>query len=70
MTPLSEAEVETAALAWRAGLGWRITNGPDITEPWDRLIEVWNQFCTQARIRHAGRMYPPVVQEEFGYELR
>ena len=42
----------------------------DITEPWDRPIEVWNQFCTEARIRHAGRMYPPVVQEEFGYELR
>ena len=40
----------------------------DITEPWDRPIEVWNQFCTEARIRHTGRMYPPVVQEEFGYE--
>ena len=40
----------------------------DITEPWDQPIEVWNQFCTEARIRHTGRMYPPVVQEEFGYE--
>ena len=40
----------------------------DITESWDQPIEVWNQFCTEARIRHTGRMYPPVVQEEFGYE--
>ena len=42
----------------------------DITEPWDRPIEVWNQFCTEARIHHKGRMCRPVVQEEFGYELR
>ena len=40
----------------------------DITEPWDRPIEVWNQFCTEARIHHKGRMCRPVVQEEFGYE--
>ena len=42
----------------------------DITEPWDRPIEVWNQFCTETRIHHKGRMCRPVVQEEFGYELR
>ena len=42
----------------------------DITEPWDRPIEVWNQFCTEARSHHKGRMCGPVVQEEFGYELR
>ena len=42
----------------------------DITEPWDRPIEVWNQFCTEARSHHKGRMCRPVVQEEFGYELR
>ena len=41
----------------------------DITEPWDRPIEVWNQFCTEAR-SDKGRMCRPVVQEEFGYELR
>ncbi len=33
----------------------------DITEPWDRPIEVWNQFCTEARIHHTGRMEPPAV---------
>ena len=32
----------------------------DITEPWDRPIHVWRQFCRQARIRHQGRMNPPI----------
>ena len=36
----------------------------DITESWDRPVEVWGQFCTEARIRHRGRMYPPEIQEE------
>ena len=42
----------------------------DITEPWDRPIEVWKQFCTEARIHHRGRMFRPVIQEEFSYEKR
>ena len=33
----------------------------DITEPWDRPVEVWKQFCTEARIRHTGRMEPLTV---------
>ena len=33
----------------------------DITESWDRPIEVWKQFCTEARIHHTGRMEPPAV---------
>ena len=40
----------------------------DVTEPWDQPVEVWNQFCREARIRHRGRMNPPVIQEEFSYE--
>ena len=36
----------------------------DITESWDRPVEVWGQFCAEARIRHTGRMDPPAVQEE------
>ena len=37
----------------------------DITEPWERPIEAWGQFCTEARIRHTGKMYsPPAVQKE------
>ena len=31
VTTLTESDVETAALAWRPGLSWRITHGPDIT---------------------------------------
>ena len=31
MTTLTESDVETAALAWRSGLSWRMTHGPDIT---------------------------------------
>jgi len=36
----------------------------DITESWDRPVEVWKQFCTEARIQHTGRMEPPAVSEE------
>ena len=36
----------------------------DITESWDRPVEVWGQFCAEARVRHTGRMDPPAVQEE------
>ena len=30
MTTLTEADVESAALAWLEGLGWRVAHGPDI----------------------------------------
>ncbi|MYC80894.1 MAG: hypothetical protein F4X19_02225 [Acidobacteria bacterium] len=40
----------------------------DITQPWHQPIEVWDQFCAEARIRHTGTMNPPVIQEEFSYE--
>jgi len=36
----------------------------DITEAWDSPVEVWKQFCNEARISHVGRMTPPSVQEE------
>ena len=36
----------------------------DITEPWDRPIEVWKQFCAEARIYHTGRMYLPSIEED------
>ena len=37
----------------------------DITEPWDRPIEVWRQFCDEAKLRHLGIMRPPIIQMEF-----
>ena len=30
MTPLTEADVEAAALAWLEDLGWGVAHGPDI----------------------------------------
>ena len=30
MTILTEGDVEEAALAWLAGLGWQVAHGPDI----------------------------------------
>ena len=34
----------------------------DITEPWNRPVEVWEQFCDEARLRHSGTMSQPQVQ--------
>jgi hypothetical protein len=36
----------------------------DITGRWDDPVTVWQQFCTEANIRHNGRMLQPPVQEE------
>ena len=30
MTTLTEADIESAALEWLAGLGWGVAHGPDI----------------------------------------
>ena len=34
----------------------------DITEPWDRPLVVWEQFCNEANLRHDGTMQEPVIQ--------
>ena len=31
----------------------------DITEPWNRSVEVWMQFCNEANLRHSGIMLEP-----------
>ncbi len=36
----------------------------DITETWDRPLEVWKQFCAEANISHRGIMHPPVARKE------
>lgn len=36
----------------------------DISAPWNRPIEVWQQFCSEAKIDHRGQMHAPLVQEE------
>ena len=36
----------------------------DITEPCGRTVEVWRQFCQEAKIVHAGEMSDPKIQGE------
>ena len=36
----------------------------DITSPWDRPVEVWEQFCVEVNLEHRGVMHPPHVQGE------
>lgn len=36
----------------------------DITEPWSRPVEVWEQFCAEVKIDHNGTMPAPPWQEE------
>ena len=37
---------------------------PDITAEWLDPVEVWQQFCQEAHLRHNGTMSLPVVQGE------
>ena len=37
---------------------------PDITEPWNRPVEAWRQFCAEANLTHSGVMTPPATQRE------
>ena len=47
---------------WREGSGDKWAYVPeDITGSWDRPVEVWRQFCTEARLTHSGIMYQPTV---------
>ena len=38
MTTITEADVERAAIDWLSGLGWRVTQDPDIAQDrsWER----------------------------------
>lgn len=39
----------------------------DITEPPEKVVEVWRQFCAEANIMHHGTLAaPPPVQTELG----
>ena len=49
--------------SWRDGARDKWAYVPeDITSPWDRPVEVWEQFCAEANLRHSGTMSQPVVQ--------
>ena len=34
----------------------------DITEPWNRPVAVWAQFCMEAHLSHLGNMQDPIIQ--------
>lgn len=38
---------------------------PDITATTDRPLDVWQQFCVEAKIQHLGAMKPPVERRLF-----
>ncbi len=40
---------------------WAYVPG-DITETWEHPVEVWRQFCHEARISHYGEMQVPAIQ--------
>ena len=37
----------------------------EITEPWDRPLEVWVQFCAEAKLQHSGTILQPGRQFEW-----
>ncbi len=50
---------------WRIGFRDKEAYVPtDISDSWDKPVEVWKQFCREARITHAGHTSPPPIQEE------
>ena len=50
---------------WREGQRDKWAYAPeDITESWRRPVEVWRQFCDEAKLRHLGIMHPPTIQME------
>ena len=36
----------------------------DITETWNRPVEVWKQFCDEANLKHLGNILHPDTQAE------
>lgn len=35
----------------------------DVTADWQQPVEVWRQFCDEAKIKHTGRMSPPPAEQ-------
>jgi len=51
---------------WSDGLRDKQAYEPDdITEPWDRPVAVWKQFCAEAGIIHIGTLTEPAKQGQF-----
>ena len=49
---------------WKEDLRDREAYVPeDITEPWNRPVEVWKQFCNEANLWHSGIMLEPTSMQ-------
>ena len=49
--------------SWREGSRDKWAYVPvDITETWNHPVEVWRQFCVEARLTHSGIMTQPARQ--------
>ncbi len=45
---------------WKPGMRDKWAYAPeDITEPWNRPVEVWGEFCAEANLKHSGTMRNP-----------
>ena len=54
MTTITEADVEEAALAWLADLGWRVEHGPDIAPDTPNAErDEYDQVVLERRLRDA-----------------
>ena len=54
---------------WRDGSDRWAYEPEDITESWNHPVEVWEQFCAEANLRHRGRMIPPNPDMEIHNEF-
>ena len=62
--PNGERVGETHKHRWTAEFRDKQAYVPkDITATWDRPLEVWQQFCAEARIDHRGTLGEPSVQQ-------
>ena len=65
INPDGRAVGETHKNFWAPGHRDKWAYAPkDITQPWDRPLEVWQQFCAEVNLEHCGIMNPPHVQGE------
>lgn len=63
--PTGEHVGETHKHSWTDQYQDKLAYIPrDITAPWDQPVEVWQQFCAEARIIHDGTLARPHWQGE------
>ena len=63
INPDGAAVGETHKNYWLPGFKDKWAYAPqDITHPWSHPVDVWAQFCAEAKLEHRGIMHPPRVQ--------